>query len=203
MEQFDGAGDIDHEKAVDHQQHVYRPGVDHRLHHSRTGYPDLQWQVDVHQPPDEQVHPLVQDHAQANARHEACSPADEQLHKQDHGDVLLRQAQDIEEAEFPLALFHQEAVGVKQENHREEHNDQFPEPEHHLHLGPAEGLGHHRAVFQADDQIQHQGAECGCQHKRDRGLFVAAQVRKGEFCGEPHARSPFRDIMVSVRLMSS
>lgn len=113
------------------------------------------------------------------------------------------QSQNVEEAEFPLALFHQEAVGVKQEDHCEKHNDQFPEPEHHLHLGPAEGLGHHRAVFQTDDQIQHQGAECGGQHERDRRPAVAPQVRKGEFCGQPHARSPFRDIMVSVRLMSS
>lgn len=158
---------------------------------------------DADKPGNEQIHGFVQDHAKAQSKDQRDGPADEQFEEQHQSDVLFCQSQDVEQTEFPLALFHEKAVGVEEKDHGEQHDDELPEAQHHLQLCPAVAVCHRRSVFQADDQIQHQGAEGAGENEGNRGAAVALQIRYREFCCKLHAGSPFLDMSVSVRLMSS
>ena len=119
------------------------------------------------------------------------------LPKQDQGDVTLGHTQDVIQADLLLPALHEKAVGVQQEDHREQAHHHGAHIHDALNVGCPGHVGQVRAPGEKGYVVKHGGGEQAREQVRKDELPVAHQVSGGQL-GEkelthgPHLPRPGR-----------
>ena len=157
-QQLDGVGKMNLADGVEQDQQE-----DHADDQRRTGYhagKDLEGKArysgaqQLHQ---QQEHQLVKQNAQADPQYQTDQQQNQRFTEDHQRNMLLAHAQNVQQAEFLFAPFHQETVGVKKKDHRKEGRDQLAQLQSHQKIAGTKTLiGRKRR-----DHIQHHGGQDG------------------------------------------
>ena len=121
-------------------------------------------------------------HQLAECNAEQQSSADRNRRRKQHfqkkhpGDMFLLHPKYIVYAQFPLAPLHDEAVGIKQENRREQSDNDHSEQQRYRHIGAASHLLQPRVILNGHYQIEHRCREHPRQKVRQVKLSVIADI---------------------------
>ena len=117
--------------------------------------------------------------------------------------VPLFQAQDVVNAELPLALLHKEAVDIQQQDHRQQRHHRHADGHEHADVFTAPDLQEPLVGPQGEHDVKHTQQTRLGQDPRDKEPAVLADVAPGQFqkkAGFHSASLPVRS-MVRVSLI--
>ena len=151
-----------HEKVSQQDQRKERCGVEDSLH----GDIKSEAAAEVHDPAEEQRHQLLEQQSREDAAADADEGGVDRLHPKHPGNVPLAHAEDVVEPQLLPPPLHEEAVGIAEEDHGEDGDDEKADEHEH---GEVEIAGHDGQVpcpGQGPDDVEgrrrtHQRQEVG------------------------------------------
>ena len=180
VEQLDGVRQPHLEDVVAHGEQE-NGGKQHRRPLQRQGgHKEPEGHRGPQQCPQHQEHHPGEEDAQPNAHHQGQRRQHQRFPEDDVGDVPLFHTQNIVQAQLLFPALHHKAVGVEQEQHREQPNDENAQRQHRGHAGTAVHGFLVKAQGQGADGVEHQNGPRGGEQVGYRHSPVVPQIGQGQ-----------------------